>query len=61
MLVRSLPAEHRVVLVAHLLAWIEELGSLKLGKILAKCLFTLRLQMLQNAVLDVLVVRRFDL
>jgi hypothetical protein len=55
------PAEHAVVVVAHLFARIEEERSVELAQVLVEGRIVFGLQVLQDALLDVLVVRRFDL
>ena len=55
------PAEHAVILVAHFLAWIEEQRSFKLVQMFAESHLVFRLQVLQDALLNVLIVRRFNL
>jgi hypothetical protein len=55
------PAEHAVVVVAHLFARIEEERPVELAQVLVEGRIVFRLQVLQDALLDVLVVRRFDL
>jgi hypothetical protein len=55
------PAEHAVVVVAHLFARIEEERPVELAQILVEGRIVFGLQVLQDALLDVLVVRRFDL
>jgi hypothetical protein len=55
------PAEHAVVVVAHLFARIEEERPVELAQVLVEGRIVFGLQVLQDALLDVLVVRRFDL
>ena len=57
----AVPVEHRVVLVAHFFSRIKEERTLKVGQVLAEGPLAFRLQVLQDALLDILVVRRFDL
>ena len=55
------PAEHAVVVVTHLFSRIKEERPVELAQVLVEGRIVFRLQVLQDALLDVLVVRRFDL